>query len=685
MAVETFNESDLVGNKLQRLLKEVEDLASDGTKESYEKLEKFMVALHKVASDATLVVTKPDGRKYMTVKGTEFDITDALKDIVNTTETEINKNDAKQVEQQKAREALRKTISSTVGILLKEDEILQELASRGLTTEQFIKNAEAEIQKSQDKVTALKPLEDAKKANMDKFGKTIYSETAKSYMEKSTLDDLRMDKESVDLMAKVETKLTELKGLQDAAKTMAPDSQDYKNNKEAIEVLLGDVKGLAGDLKALDLHEGTPKATKIDFDYLEKLDINSDYDAAKTTLGTTQTKIATIIDTDYEAVRKVIRDNFAEFGFADEKTVDGLTHDEIDEAVEKARAELKSISDEIKFEENYQEELKASVEKYKAIAEREATLSGKIKAVKRKEPIMVPVVDKDGKPVLDKDGKQKQQPKMVEKKDSDGKPVLDKDGKPVLEPAYKEWTEYVPTDDARKEYLTAEGIDEVDYRKKEDDAARARAQAEEASLSNEEKREMIRAAYRKEKGFHPIKWIRSQFNPASMWVKDGYSSNYLADATTREVADAKSKVDTDLDARIASRFQKDLNDRNNAAEVTSMIRTEYKKNIISAVSQEKMTDELYRGTSEDVVKAGATRASATEAIRRVSDAEMYVAIKAKADGRMTETEYKAIEADYNAAVRSKMDARTSQDRAYASDVANPTKSRRPETPTFEDR
>lgn len=678
MAVDTFNESDLVGKNLQRLLKEVEDLSTDGTKESYEKLEKFFVELHKVTSDATLFVTRPDGRKVMSVRGEEFDVTDTLKDLVQTTTTAIDKNSAT-VDQQKAREALRKTISSTVGILLKEDEIDQELASRGLTVEEYTRIAEAEIKKSQDKIDALKPIEEAKKQTMDKFGKTIYSETTKSYMQKSTLDDLRLDKESVDLMTKVESKLVELKALQDAAKIMDPASQDYANNKAAIETLLVDVKSLAGDLKALDLHEGTPKATKIDFDYLEKLDINSDYDAAKTQVGATQTTMAGIIDQDYEAVRKVIRDNFAEFGFATEADVDALTHDEIDAAVEKAREELRHVSNEIKYEENLQAETRAGLDKFKVIAEREATLFGKIKAVKRREEVLEPVIGPDGKEEKGPDGKTKMKPKMVKK--------IDADGKEVLVPEVREWTEYVPTDDARKEYLTAEGIDEVDYRKKEEDAAIARAEAEEAGLTAQEKRERIREEYRKEGGFHPIKWFRSLVNPNGMWKRDGYSSKYLSDATTREVNDARTKVDSDLDARIASRFKKDLNDRNNASETMEIVRNEYKKTIISAVSQEKMTDELYRGTSEAGVKEGATKAAAIEALRSVSDAEMFVAVKAKGEGRMSEAEYKAIESAYNASIatRTKVDSRTIQDRSYASDLNNQNRSRRPETPTYEDR
>lgn len=172
MSVEKFRKDDLVGNSLTLLLAEIERLSKEGTEDSYKKLDKFIAELAKVASDATLGVNKADGSKAMEIRDKQIDLIKTIKDIVTTIKTEIDKNAADK-KQHAAREALRNSIKTTVGVLLRQDEILKELDARGMTNEEFIKNAEEEIRRSQEKVDALKPLRDDKKATMDLFGKTV--------------------------------------------------------------------------------------------------------------------------------------------------------------------------------------------------------------------------------------------------------------------------------------------------------------------------------------------------------------------------------------------------------------------------------------------------------------------------------------------------------------------------------
>lgn len=714
MSVENFKKEDLVGKSLERLLAEIESLSREGTEESYQKLENFIKELAKVSSDATLVVSKKDGSQWMGIRDQDVDLIETLRDITEEVKKGIDGNSAS-AEEHKARESLRRTISSTIGVLLKEDEIMQELAERGMTNEEFIKNAEEEITRSKAKVDTLKPLQAESKEIMELFGKTVYSESSKSYFSKSKLDELKHDKQALELLSEVEKKLQELKRLQDGAKTMDPSSTDYANNKKTMEVLLGDVKGLAGDLKSLGLRTsdvGTAsdrKTQAIDFSYLERLDITSDFeDAGNHTTGIMRDdtppykSIQTLINDDYENIRKVMRDNYARFGFADEAAVDALTQEEIDAKVAEKKNELDRINEEIKFEEEYQAQTEASMGKFRTKADRETELSKKFKTVRRIEPVMVekkvqkkdkdgkPVLDKDGNPVMevekDKDGKPIMVEKKVQKKDKDGKPVFDKDGKPVMVVETKEITEYIPTDDARRDYLAAAGIaDEAQYKQQKLDAAKAEQESLEAALTPDQKRQLIRASYQKDGRVHPLKWLRSQFAPSGMWDKQ-YKHQYLSDKITTAQADASKKADQELTSKISSTVKRDLQDRDALRAEIGIVRDSYKKSIISAVSQEKMTDELYRGQSDSHVRAGARRAAMNTSLDVVSDAEMLIALQREARGEITKAELEAIQREYSAqsAARVMTDKRAIQDRAHADDVLNPTKSRKPETPTYRD-
>ena len=688
MAVDNFNKSDLIGRNLQRLVQEIEDLASDGTKESYDKLRAFYGELFKVTSDATLVVTKKDGKKVMTINDEEIDLTEVLKGVMDLTNDRINKNSAT-TEQQKAREALRKTMSETVGVLLKSDEIDRELASRDLTVEEYTKHAEAEIKKSEQAVADLKVLESERKAKLDKFGKTIYLESAKEYASKSAIDDLRLDKESIEKMKIIEDKLKEIQALKNAAKTMAPDSTDYENNKKAIEVLIGDVKGEAKDLKAMDLHKGDPKAEKIDFSYLDRLDLMSDFNEAKRKVNTTKTEMTAIIDKDYDKVKDIIKANYADFGFADEAAVDGLSHDELDKVIETAEIELDKVQKEIKYEENYQQEIREGIEKYKEIYARQQEVSKRIKEVKVKEPIMEPKKDADGNIVKDADGNPIMIQKMIAKKDADGNIVKDADGKPVMEPAFKEGTRMEPTDEARREYLQAQGIDESDYRRQKEEEAIKRAELEEASLTASEKREMIREDYKRDgKRFHPIQWLRSQFFPGMVWDRN-YAGKYLTEAKDEEVRKAKTEADAYLASKIKESAENDMLAKKETDLSISLLRDAYKDTIISAVSQEKITDELYRGSSDDSVREGATRAAVTDTMQQViTVADFASAVAKRAKGEISKEEFDKIHEKFNKDVKSfsnNTEARKmTQDRAHASDVLNTTQTRKPETPTYKD-
>lgn len=676
MSVEKFRKDDLVGNSLTLLLAEIERLSKEGTEDSYKKLDKFIAELAKVASDATLEVNKTDGSKSMEIRDEQIDLTKTIKDIVNTIKTEIDKNTADR-RQQVAREALRNSIKTTVGILLREDEIMKELDARGMTNEEFIKNAEEEIRRSQEKVDALKPLRDDKKATMDLFGKTVYLETTKSFAAKSYLDELKHDKEAMTLIKTVETKLEELRKLQDGAKTMDPTSQDYANNKVAMEELLGDVKGLAGDLKTLGLRTmpfslGISKKTQdIDFSYLEKLDINSNFTTAKSTTKKIAYDACTdknvtleeLINIDYENIRKVIKKDFAKFGFRGEGEVALLSHEDIDKAVEAIRAEQTKYEKEIKYEEAYQAQTKESMEKFKAKADRKQELDDKFTTVKRKIKV--------------------KQPKLK----PDGTPEVGADGNPVMEEVEKEILVDVPTAAARKDYLAGQGIaDEVAYKQSKLDEAKKAEELAESTLTREVKRDLIRKSYQKSGEWHPFKWLRSQFFPESMW-NDGYKQAYLTGKISQAQTAAATAVDREIDNELAIAATRDIQDKKALAQEAEMLRKAYADYLKRAASQEKMTDELYRGVDEEHVKDGTRRAAMNMSLNVVSDIEMFMATQREQRGEITKAELSRITTAYNATVanRVKMDEKAHQDRAHADTLTSQTTSRHNNTPTFEER
>lgn len=675
MSVENFKKEDLVGKSLERLLAEIESLSQDGTEKSYQTLEKFIVELSKVASDATLVVTKENGSKVMEIRGAQIDLTEKLKEIVTTIKNGIDQNAADK-NQHAAREALRKTISGTVGVLLKEDEIMQELLSRGMTNEEFIKNAEEEIRRSQEKVDALKPLRDDKKAIMDSFGKTIYLETTKSYAQKSKLDELKHDKQALVLIKAVEDKLETLRKLKDGAATMDPTSQDYANNKAAMEELLRDVKGLAGDLKALGLRTSPVgasidrKTQDIDFSYLEKLDTNSNFVTAKSTTKKiaykanvdTNKTLEELIEEDYANIKAVMKANLAQFGFASDAEVDALTPDQVEKVIEGVKAEYTKYDEEIKYEEAYQAQTKESMEKFKTKADRKQELDGKFTTAKVKRKV--------------------KQPKLK----TDGTPELGTDGEPLMEEVEKEVLVEVPTNDARKDYLAGQGIaDEAAYKTAKLDAAKAAEEAAEASLSRETKRDLIRKSYQKDGEWHPIKWFRSQFFTNSMWENE-YKNTYLSGKISTAQTAAEAAVDKEIKDKLEAATKKDLQDKKALAVEAEYVRKAFADSLKRAVSQEKMTDELYQGQTEGHVKEGARRAAMNMSLNVVSDAEMFMAIQREKRGEITKTELASITAEYNAttASRVKMDEKTHQDRAHADDIMNPTTSRKPQTPTYKD-
>lgn len=762
MAVGNFKESDLVGKSLERLLDEIEVLATSGEVKDYQTLKSFTEELYKVTSNATLSVTRPDGKKMMTIRGEEVDVTETLNKIVGKINSEIGKNEA-DTKQDAAREELKKTISSTIAVLLKEDEIMQELSHRNLTPEEFIKNAEAEIAKSESRVTDLEALQKDVKAQSDLFGKTQPLMNKGGYLSKSQITKLEKDKESVALMNNAKEISEKISKLKKAAKTMSTDSEEYKANMDAIQNLMGDMKGITASLKSFDIKE-------MDFSNLEKLKINSetqDFEDISKEMGKKQTQMENnIINDDYTVIKATIKANFAQFGFKSEAEVDGIDLSKkdgkarIDSIISEIKSNKQKVANQIKYEQNYQQEMKDSIEKYRSIVERHNEVSKKI-TIKTRE---------------------------VELKDENGN-FIDQDGKPLPEgatPIKVQQKYYDYTDEALGEVYKDAGfdkdIDEVAYRKEKEEQAERRAKAEAESLTRKEKRKLIRADYRKDGKKHPIKFLRSFFRPGSYWKKE-YANQYLSDITSREVAQAKKDADkylsnkeeaykqdrreeaieraeqsaksltrkekrdliradyrddkkhpikflrsfarpgsywekeyaeqylSDLTAQEVAKAEKDANkylqekieepfqkyadEFEFTQDILRGIRSAYKQNIISAVAQEKMTDELSRGTTYnngiqqdtiDNVKLGATRGAASEAIRAASKAEMHAAVEALNDKKISESEFEAIRNSYQASVnnKSKVDNREAIDRAYISELSNIHADRKSTTPTYKD-
>ena len=272
---------------------------------------------------------------------------------------------------------------------------------------------------------------------------------------------------------------------------------------------------------------------------------------------------------------------------------------------------------------------------------------------------------------------------------ADGKtPELDADGKPVMEE--KDVIDYEPTAAGRKDYLAAAGI--ADEKKYKDTAVKA---AEDAKLSAVEnfststKRDFIRDEYRKDGKWHPIKWFRSQFFADRMWESE-YKGKYLQgikpeiDAAKK---DAEDKANKEIEAKIATSIVKDKEAKKLAESEAAYVRDSAKRAIISAVSQEKMTDELLRGTDTQHVKDGAKGAAVMTALGKVSDIEMALADVKKKNNQISDEEYNKIKAAYDAKqnINKQVSNVDTQDRAHADDYSKQNRDRTVDTPMFEDR
>ncbi len=719
MNIEKVSKKDLVGPRLQRLLEEVENLSQDGEKESYEKLTKFIASLMKVGSK--LEVT-PDGKKVIDVKISDdltenVDFIEVLKLVDAKITQNIDHNAVSSNDQKTARKALKDKMAQTVGVLLNEDKIVSELAERGVTDREFIDNAKSEITRSQEKIDMLTPLLDEQKEIRKLFGNTVYSEVSKKYLSKSKMQELKDCQQAEKIFKDIEEKLTKIKNYKDAMAGMSPDSNEFKANERAIEPLFEDIKGLRQDLKDLEI-------SGLDLKQLDNLNVK-DSGSIGTTLADVQTKKGDIKTKDiasiYKDMRTVIENNFDKFDLSDQAAATKLSDKEIEDMLNVLDKSITSYESEIRYEKEYQDQTKTSIERFNEKLAKKQELEGKFeirqrqamrpavqeKMVEKVEPRMKQKKDANGRPEVDADGN----PVMVEVKDATGhvimqrvkdengnvvmEPALDEDGNPimeyvrdedgnaVMEPAFDEDGNPIMEnyravkDDVRKTVLENNSIDnEANYVQGKVDAAKAVVEAQEKALTRKEKRELIRESYQADGKKHPFKWLRSQFFTGSMW-NSGYKNRYLTDNISVAETSAANTARAEIDDIVSNGTREDATNLDVVTAELYYVKDAVTQELKKAVSQQKIADNLMYKKEEQFIKTSATRAASAYGLTQITAAEYYVAQIRFQNGEISEAEMNRIKGDYEAFKNNsvKMTEAQMQNRAYSDSVANPQTSR----------
>ena len=309
-------------------------------------------------------------------------------------------------------------MAQTVGVLLNEDKIVSELAERGVTDREFIDNAKSEITRSQEKIDMLTPLLDEQKEIRKLFGNTVYSEVSKKYLSKSKMQELKDCQQAEKIFKDIEEKLTKIKNYKDAMAGMSPDSNEFKANERAIEPLFEDIKGLRQDLKDLEI-------SGLDLKQLDNLNVK-DSGSIGTTLTDVQTKKGDIKTKDiasiYKDMRTVIENNFDKFDLPDQAAATKLSDKEIEDMLNVLDKSITSYESEIRYEKEYQDQTKTSIERFNEKLAKKQELEGKFEIRQRQAM----------RPAVQEKMVEKVEPRMKQKKDANGRPEVDADGNPVM-------------------------------------------------------------------------------------------------------------------------------------------------------------------------------------------------------------------------------------------------------------
>lgn len=595
--------------------------------------------------------------------------------------------------------AFRDNVEKTIGTLLKEDEITQELVSRGISDRDIIDNGENEILRSTAKVDKLKPKLEEIEQTRALFGEDSYIETAKKWDSKSYITQMKDANIAKQKLDEIKKKLSEMKDYADDLGKLDP--ADKAANEAEIAKILAEVKELKSEVSDLQI-------SGLDLKALDRINEHNAADIATkiTAVDGIITTSITSKDKAMSEMRTIIENNPDKFSAYMPSGVapSALTEKHLQEIASKIDKDIKMYATEIRYEETYQAKTRETVDRYKEASERARDLGAKFQT--RAKRIKIPKYSI--RPALDITTDEDGNRTAVEKEDEDGNVLMaiyefdESTGKYTLveefteyleneelENAVKErigedWeneevevdsneTEIVATDATRQEVLKTSGIaDENAYIEEAKENARRNEETAIATLSAADKRRMIREAYRADGGFHPIKFLRSQFAPSSMWEKE-YKSAYLAPKVATAEAVAAQTAKAELDSKVGAAVKGDLDELDRSVTVVETARRYAVDELSKAVSRNRVLYNVEKGTDVETIKQSAVRASV---VTGLTAAELYIQ---HLDGTITQEEYNRQLGEMMKNKRESIQAR-----AYTDDVRNPQQYARGHKDKFED-
>lgn len=699
MDIGSISVKDLMSEKLETLLNEIQAKVRN---RNFAELDRCVAELAKIGENI-VVKTNAEGQRVATVEARNGDVIEnidfmsVLQQLREKFDTRVSTTPG----QRNAMKAYRENVEKTIGTLLRENTITQELLSRGVSDRDIINNGENEIQRSKDKVESLKPSLKVRKELRDLFGVNSYIETARRWDSKSDvkqIEDANVANEKLNL---IKTKLTEMKDFADGLGDL--DARDRAENEREIARLLSEVNTLKVEVKDLQI-QGLN---------ISSLDRINQFNAAEI-----QNKINTIPnanaskDEAINRMKNVIRNNPDKFTsyLPNGVAPDSLTEKQLLDMIKKINEEIKTYTNEIRYEEVYQTTTSESVERYKEAAERSRVLGAKFELVPvrvnipkyKVATIMDPVTNPDGTPTIDTDGN----PITRARTDGDGhelKAIYEYDETTGTYRTRKEFTEFLerdeletavraevgenwntqqvtvdsatdrvhaPTAETRQSILGADGIEEASYIQRAKDTARNTTETAMSILSAAQKREIIRREYRREPGWHPIKFLRSQFAPNSMWEEYGanHRTSEIASAETRAETEARAELDTKVRTKIAP----EIDEYQRVNGITTVTRRYVMDELGKAASRNRVLYNVQEGTDVETIKQSAVRAAT---VMGLTYEQLYIG---RCEGTLSPE-------DFAREVRElKAKEEVAQSRAYTDDLRNPQRYGRGHKDTFKD-
>lgn len=696
MEISKIKVQNLMSGKLETLLAEIESQVKN---KNFADLDKCVAELAKIG-EHLVIKTNAEGKKVATVEAKDGDVTEQIDfmEVLEKLKEKFDTRTATKRSERPAMKAYRDNVEKTIGTLLKENEITQELVSRGISDRDIIDNGESEIQRSTAKVDKLKPRLEEVEQTRALFGEDSYIETAKKWDSKSYITQIKDANIAKKKLDEIKAKLTEMK---DYAEDLGKlDPADKAANEAEIAKILAEVKELKGeisdlqisglDLKELD-HINEHNAGNISAKITE---VDNMITSSTTSKTNAMAQMRTIIENNPDKFTAYIPSGVAPAS---------LTEKQLQEIADKLDKDIKMYATEIRYEETYQAKTRESVDRYKEAAERARDIGAKFQEV----PVMKEVKKFEIRSALEMVTNDDGTVTVAEKTDADGnvlKAIYEFDetaGDYVVVKEFTEhlegedldnavkdeigddWenetlmvdsgrTELVATDATRQEALRTSGIaDENAYIEQAKNSARTAEETAIATLSRADKRRLIREAYRANGGFHPIKFLRSQFAPSSMWENE-YKSAYLSPRVAVAEAEATQTAKAELDSRVQSAVATDLDELRNSTSIVRVARKYASEELAKAASRNRVLYNVEQKTDVDSIKQSAVRAAV---VTGLSAADLYIQYL---DGQITPE-------DFNRQMESFKSKKDSiQARAYTDDVRNPQQYARGHKDTFED-